>query len=294
MIPGYKITAEIFRGRKRIVYRGQREKDKKPVIIKTLSDDFPTAADLAGLRREYEILKSLQIEGITKVYTLEKYRKNLALILEDKGGETLRNLIDFRKQSQDPPSTGNFTTAKDLILLFEIAIQLSTTLAELHRNHIIHKDINPKNILINLEIHRVELIDFGISSRLPREDQKISYPNLLEGTLAYISPKQTGRMNRALDYRTDFYSLSITLYEVLTGQLPFDSTDPLELVHAHTARTPRPPIELNPEIPQTISDIIMKLLSKTAENRYDSAFGLKVVDLELCLNQLQSTGQRGN
>jgi Nif-specific regulatory protein len=290
MIPGYKITTEIFRGRKRIVYRGQQEEDKKPVIIKTLLDDFPTAADLAALRREYEILKSLQIEGIAKAYALEKYQKSLALILEDKGGETLRNLIDFRKQNQGPPSTESFTTAKDFILFLEIAIQLSTILAELHQNHIIHKDINPKNILINLETHQVELIDFSISSRLPREDQKISHPNLLEGTLAYISPEQTGRMNRALDYRTDFYSLGITLYEMLTGQLPFDSTDPLELVHAHIARTPRPPIELNSKIPRMISDIIMKLLSKTAENRYDSAFGLKV-DLELCLNQLQSKGQ---
>jgi len=276
LIPGYKILEELHRGRKRIVYRGQRQADGVPVIIKTLIDEFPAAADIAGLKREYDIIKNLQLEGIAKAYALEQLHKSPALILEDIGGEPLRNLIDANRI--------------DLGVFFEIGIKLSGILAAVHQHNIIHKDIAPKNIIVNLQTQQVQLIDFSIASLLPHESQKISHPNLLEGTLAYMSPEQTGRMNRAIDYRTDFYSLGAAFYEMLTGKLPFDSTDSLELVHAHIAKIPAPPQELNADVPPAISHIVMKLLAKNAEDRYQSAHGLQA-DLETCLAQWQTSGK---
>ncbi|HEY9298490.1 MAG TPA: AAA family ATPase, partial [Phormidium sp.] len=176
-----------------------------------------------------------------------------------------------------------------VIDFLNIAFQLSEILGNLHKNHIIHKDIKPHNILISSETAEVRIIDFSIASRLERENQTISNPNLLEGTLAYMSPEQTGRMNRSLDYRTDFYSLGVTFYKMLTGELPFLATEPLEFVHCHIAKVPVPPHHLNPEIPEAISSIVMKLLAKMAEDRYQSAEGLKF-DLETCLMKLQTTG----
>ncbi len=275
MIPGYIIEEEIYRGRKRLVYRGRRLEDNTSVIIKTSISDFPPENDITALKREYEIVRNLQIDGIAKAYSLEKDHNRLALILEDAGRETLRNLIE----SED----------FNLLKFLRIAIRLSRIVAELHQNNIIHKDINPNNIIVNAETYEVSLIDFSISSSLPNENQKLSHPNLLEGTLAYMSPEQTGRMNRAIDYSTDFYSLGVTFYETLTGKLPFSSTDPLELVHSHIAKIPPPPRELNSDIPQVVSDIVMKLMSKTAEGRYKSAYGLKA-DLERCLEELRKNG----
>ncbi|WP_228013199.1 protein kinase domain-containing protein, partial [Nostoc edaphicum] len=165
----------------------------------------------------------------------------------------------------------------------------------LYRHRIIHKDIKPANILINPETKQVKLIDFSIASLLPQETQTLISPNVLEGTLAYISPEQTGRMNRGIDYRTDFYSLGVTFYELLTGKLPFQSDDPMELVHSHIAKQPPSVISYqlsvsSTEIPQVLSDIVMKLMAKNADDRYQSALGLKF-DLETCLTQLQETGK---
>src|SRR6185503_3885219 len=135
-------------------------------------------------------------------------------------------------------------------------------------------DINPSNIVWNRAIGQVKLIDFGISTALSRENPTLRNPNVLEGTLAYISPEQTGRMNRAIDYRTDFYSLGATFYELLTGQLPFPTIDAMELVHAHIAKQPIPPHERNSNIPELLSEIVLKLMAKNAEDRYQSAYGL--------------------
>jgi predicted ATPase len=171
-----------------------------------------------------------------------------------------------------------------------MAIKIVAALEKLHRNNIIHKDIKPHNILISEDLEEIKIIDFSIATQLSRETAAYSSLNLLEGTLAYISPEQTGRMNRYIDYRTDFYSLGVTFYEILTGQLPFVTKDPMELVHSHIAKEPVAPNQLKPEIPLAVSSIIMKLLAKNAEDRYQSASGIRV-DLEDCLIQLKTTGK---
>ncbi|HIE01755.1 MAG TPA: GAF domain-containing protein, partial [Thiotrichaceae bacterium] len=163
-----------------------------------------------------------------------------------------------------------------------IALQIANSLGNIHAANIIHKDINPSNIVWEPVSKQLKIIDFGIASRLPRENPTLKNPEQLEGTLAYLSPEQTGRINRSIDYRTDLYSLGVTFYELLTGKVPFESKDAMELVHCHIAKTPTPVCEVNPDISPIISDIVLKLLAKNAEDRYQSAFGLKA-DFEKCL-----------
>ncbi|WP_420840310.1 trifunctional serine/threonine-protein kinase/ATP-binding protein/sensor histidine kinase [Argonema galeatum] len=276
---GYKITQEIHEGINTLIYRGIRERDEQPVIIKILKAQYPTLEHITRLKHEYKITQNLSLEGVVKVYNLEDHQNRLALILEDFGGESLTKILS----SQKP----NLTT------FLRIAIQITQALSSLHQNQIIHKDIKPSNIIINRQTGDVKLTDFSIASRLGKENPQINNLNQVEGTLAYMSPEQTGRMNRSLDYRTDFYSLGVTFYEMLAGQLPFQSNDTLELVHLHIAKQPTPPQQLNPEIPQAISEIVMKLMAKNAENRYQSVLGIKA-DLEKCLSQLQSEGKITN
>nr|WP_322715030.1 serine/threonine-protein kinase PknK [Nostoc sp. ChiSLP03a]MDZ8216324.1 serine/threonine-protein kinase PknK [Nostoc sp. ChiSLP03a] len=171
-----------------------------------------------------------------------------------------------------------------------LAIALTNILGRIHAANVIHKDINPGNIVLNLDTGVVKIIDFGIATQFNRTNPTLKSPHILEGTLAYLSPEQTGRMNRLLDYRTDFYSLGVTFYELLTGQLPFSTTDVLELVHCHIAKHPIAPNEINTTIPKPVSDIILKLMAKNAENRYQSAWGIKA-DLEICAEQLAEIGQ---
>jgi predicted ATPase/signal transduction histidine kinase/tRNA A-37 threonylcarbamoyl transferase component Bud32 len=279
-LPGYKLLSlPIHEGVNTVIYRGVRESDLTPIIVKTLKAEYPTIEEIARLRHEYKILKTLDMAGIVKAHSLEKHNNGLALILEDFGGDSLKNLI----------------TAKHLEIseFLSLAIHLAETLAQLHENKIIHKDIKPQNIIINPKTGQIKIIDFSIATHLQRENQTLSNPNLLEGTLAYMSPEQTGRMNRSMDYRTDFYSLGVTFYEMLTGKRPHQATDLLELIHCHIAKRPVPPHEQIGEIPQAISDIVMKLLAKTAEDRYQSGLGLKA-DLETCRHQLQTNAKIDN
>lgn len=275
-IPGYQITAEISVNGKTVVYRGQRLKDRKPVILKSLTAKYPMSNVMARLRHEYEILVNLDSPGIVKAYGLESCNKIPVLVLEDFGGMSLREFM-----------LGNQI---DLISFLRIAINLAQTLEQLHQHHIIHKNIQPTNIIFNPDTEEVKIADFALASLLEWEHQTISNPNLLEGSFAYMSPEQTGRMNRAIDYRTDLYSLGVTFYEILTQQLPWQTSDVMELVHCHIAKTPVNPKQLNSDIPLMVSNIIMKLLAKNAEDRYQSAFGLKA-DLDNCLTQLQNSSQ---
>ena len=258
------------------VYRAQKSETTNPVILKLPKNQYPSLRQLSRFRHEFEVTRDMDIVGIIKPIKLEDSRDSLALVLEDIGGTSLKNVLQIRQLS--------------LNAFLRLAIQLTNILADIHQNKIIHKDIKPSNIIVNLETETIKITDFGIASRLPEESQQITHLNLLEGTLAYMAPEQTGRMNRSIDYRSDYYALGVTFYEMLTGQLPFPMQDPLTLLHAHIARKPTPPHEIRETIPTILSSIVLKLMAKTKEDRYQSAYGLRV-DLQKCLTQLQTTGE---
>jgi predicted ATPase/signal transduction histidine kinase len=276
-IPGYSISEELYNGSRTQVYRAVRESDLVPVVIKLLKNPYPSFHELLLFRNQYTIAKNLNSPLIVQTYSLEPCQNGYALVMEDFGGISLK---EWRTRE----------TQLSLEQFLVIAIALCDILNLLYHERIIHKDIKPSNILINPQTKQVKLIDFSIASLLPRETQNLVNPNVLEGTLGYISPEQTGRMNRGIDYRTDFYSLGVTFYELLTGKLPFASNDPIELVHSHIAKIAPLAHEINSEIPSILSKIVSKLMAKNAEDRYQNALGLKF-DLEKCLIQLKETGE---
>ena len=282
----YEVGEQIFASVNSTVYRGRRLADGQPVILKLLNLDYPSPKQLASYRQEYEILRRLKHEGVVRVFALEEIEHRPVLVLEDFGGIPLhRWYAKARSQSPVP-----------LALFFPIALRIAEILNYIHQAHVIHKDINPNNILISEqnrfdpETQTLKFIDFGISTRLSRENPALASPGLLEGTLPYISPEQTGRMNRALDYRTDFYSLGATFYELLTDRLPFPTEDPLELVHGHIAGAAEFPRSLPHPVPDMLQGIILKLMAKNAEDRYQSALGLRA-DLEYCQEAWQAEGE---
>ena len=272
----YQIHSTLHEGIETVIYRGQTSIDRSVTILKLLKAEYPTLEAITRLKHEYQIRKNLDSEQIVKTISLETFDNRLGLVLEDFAGESLGQLLE--KEILSPRA------------ILNIAIQITKALEYLHQNQIIHKDIKPSNIIINSETKQVKLTDFGIATKLNKENPQFNNPNCVEGTLAYMSPEQTGRMNRTLDYRTDFYSLGITLYEMLTGKLPFPSKDPLEIVYSHIAIQAISPHHINSAIPPAISEIVMKLMSKNAEQRYQSAAGL-LADLEICLHQLETTGE---
>ena len=272
-LPGYQILARIYESVNSLVYRGLRQEDNRPVILKVLRQ-YPTEEQVERYQQEYQIIQQLKIDGIIRAYDLYNSQNQWVIILEDFGGESL----DILMKSQ------NFT----LVEFLKLAIKIVEILGSIHAENIIHKDINPSNIVMNPVTGQLKIIDFTISTASHLE-QKVVNKSSLEGTLAYMSPEQTGRIKSSIDYRTDFYSLGVTFYKLLTNELPFDTTDPMELIHCHLAKQPIPPHQKNREIPETISQMILKLLAKAPEDRYQSAWGLKA-DLETCLSQIQETG----
>ena len=273
ILAGYENFIQIHESDNSLVYRARQVDNKQPVILKFLNRDYPTVEQIRRYKQEYHLTCQLDSPGIAKAYSLEEWQRSYVIVLEDFGGISLKQWLKEREK----------LSLEEFLFL---AIATAESLGEIHAQHIIHKDINPANIVFNPETKEVKIIDFGIATQLSRENPTLKNPNVLEGTLAYISPEQTGRMNRSLDYRTDFYSLGVTFYEMLAGKLPFESAEPLELVHCHLAKNP--PLIIG-EIPQVIANIVIKLMAKNAEERYQSALGLKA-DLEECHRQLEETG----
>ncbi|MBV9387207.1 MAG: AAA family ATPase [Chroococcidiopsidaceae cyanobacterium CP_BM_ER_R8_30] len=307
-LPNITVNTQIYESANTLVYRGIRHPDNTPIILKFLKQDYPNAEELTRYKQEYEIIRSLNLDGVIQAYSEHDYQRSRVLVLEDFGG------VSLQKSMLNPSAQSYSLSLPDFLLL---AIKIADILGKVHAANVIHRDINPGNIVVNPDTGIVKIIDFGISTRLSITHPTFKNPNILEGTLAYMSPEQTGRMNRLLDYRTDFYSLGVTFYELLTGQLPFTTKDVLELVHCHIAKQPIPPYDIRYrekkiqaggdtetetkdkrqekdnsyfQIPKVISDIVMKLMAKNVEERYQSAWGIKS-DLEECLRQLKTCNQ---
>jgi predicted ATPase/signal transduction histidine kinase len=273
-LQGYVFTDTLHETDRTIVYRAIRDRDALPVVVKLLKPEYPSLRDISRLRYEYGITQQICLDGVIKSYDLLECGNRLALILEDFGGRSLHPV------AQKPALT--------LSELLTLAIQVADTLAQLHAQGIVHKDIKPANIIHNPFTQQTKITDFSIATHLLPNAASSGPLEGLEGTLNYMSPEQTGRMNCTIDYRTDLYSLGVTLYELLVGQLPFVGTDPMELVHCHIAKPPVPPHQRAP-VPEGLSQVVMKLLEKSVEHRYQSASGLKI-DLEHCRDQWNRHG----
>jgi PAS domain S-box-containing protein len=268
----FEFQEKLHEGRSTLVHRAIRSSDGEPVVLKILQGDNILPQTLARFKREFEITHSLNsanreedVRGVIRGLGYLTFMDRHVIVLEDFGGNSLDRL------------RGKSWSLDDFLSL---ALQVVETLGHVHARRIMHKDINPSNIVFNPDTGQAKIIDFGLSTVLPRENIARVNLNVLEGTLAYISPEQTGRINRPVDYRTDFYSLGVTFYELLTGRLPFDEQDPLALLHSHLAKQPVPPHQIHQNIPAALSDIVIKLLAKSAEDRYHSAYGLRADLLE--------------
>ncbi len=223
------------------------------MVLKSLKREYPSLRELLHLKNQYGIAKHLEGDRFVQIYGLERYRNGYVLVMADDGS------ISLSQYAAAQPL--------DLEIFFAIALQMTEVLESLYQHHIIHRDIKPDNILIHPVTRHIKLIDFSIASLLPRESQEMPIPQTLESSLAYLAPEQTGRMNRGIDYRADFYSLGVTFYELLTGQIPFNFEDPMEMVHAHLARQPIPIHQLRPAVPEGLSAVVTRLLAKNAEDR---------------------------
>ncbi|GLR85262.1 trifunctional serine/threonine-protein kinase/ATP-binding protein/sensor histidine kinase [Bradyrhizobium iriomotense] len=254
----------------RVFCRGwHKDSDGSPVAVLAVrpSSEHPHPGILDRFTHEYAWKDELDRAWAACPFDLLHEGGQTVLLLEDPGGEPLANFIGA------PMEVESF---------LQLAIGIAGAVGNVHKRGFVHKDIKPANILVNCTDQRVRLTGFGIASRLPRERQKPEPPELVAGTLAYMAPEQTGRINRSIDSRSDLYALGVTLYQILTGSLPFTAADPVEWVHCHIARKPLPPSERLENFPAPVSEIIMKLLAKASEERYQTAAGLER-DLRRCL-----------
>jgi PAS domain S-box-containing protein len=259
-----------------ILYRGQHRRRidavLPPVLVVAPVSERPAPGSLRRMEHEYTLRAALDPGWAVRPVALAPHQGRTVLVLADPGGEPLERLLGR------PMAVAPF---------LRVAIGLSSALGRLHAKGLIHKDVKPANVLVHPATGQAWLTGFGVASRLPRERQSPDPPEVIAGTLAYMAPEQTGRMNRSVDSRSDLYALGVTLYEMLTGRLPFTASEPMEWVHCHIARQPVPPGERLPGVPAPVSAIIVKLLAKTAEERYQTAAGVEA-DLRRCLADWES------
>jgi hypothetical protein len=259
------------------LYRGLQRGDAVPVLVVALAEEQPSPQGPRRLEHEFSLASELDPAWASKPLAITRHEGRTILVLTDPGGEPLDLVLE---RGAGRPL--------DLTRVLRIAIGLATVLGQVHRQGLIHKDIKPANILVD-DASNVWLTGFGIASQLPHERQGPGPREIIAGTLAYMAPEQTGRMNRTIDARSDLYSLGVTLYQMLTGALPFAAADPLEWVHCHIARQPTPPGD-RAAVPEPVSSLTMKLLAKNAEERYQTASGLEA-DLRQCLAEWLSHGR---
>ena len=256
-----------------VLYRGcPRQADASSVLLLTPAAKRPRLETLEKINHEHALKNELDRAWAVRPRDLSPYNGKTGLLLEDPGGVPILHLI------HDPMEVKQF---------LRLAIGLTTALSQLHKRSMIHKDLKPSNVLVEAATGHAWLTGFGIASCLPRERQSPDPPEFIAGTLAYMAPEQTGRMNRSIDSRSDLYSLGVTFYEMLTGSLPFMASDPLEWVHCHIAKQPVPPSDRLHNLPASVSAIVMKLLAKTAEERYQTAGGVES-DLRRCLDEWET------
>jgi PAS domain S-box-containing protein len=255
-----------------ILYRGRSKDDGSKVLVVSPVTEHPAPEILKWQEHAYSLREKLDPTWAARPLAIARHWERAVLVLEDPGGEPLDQLLG---------------QPLDLGFWLRLAVGLSRAVGQLHQSAIIHKDIKPGNFLVNSVTGHCWLRGFGFASRIPRERQAAEAPEFTAGTLAYMAPEQTGRMNRSIDSRSDLYSLGVTLYEMLTGSLPFTASDPMEWVHCHIAKQPVPPSERLKKVPATVSAIILKLLAKTAEERYQTAAGAES-DLQRCLAQWET------
>lgn len=267
--PGYRAREGLGRTSTHAIWRAQRSGDGRSVVLKIPVAPQLTHLEIARLHHEVEITGTLPADAAVRALSLEQWDTHHVLVLEDIGGVAMSSKI---------------TPHMPLRSVLRMGCALADAVAAVHSAGVIHKDIKPANVIV-VDEQKVRLTDFGFAVRIARETAREITPNELEGTLAYMAPEQTGRMNRPIDRRSDLYALGITLYELATGVLPFRSEDPLELVHQHIAQVPASPREHRPELPRVLADIILKSIAKDAEVRYQSAAGVQA-DLRRCLAML--------
>jgi predicted ATPase/HPt (histidine-containing phosphotransfer) domain-containing protein len=267
-LQSYDIGETIAQSANSVVRRAVRRADGERVVIKLHAKEYPTTREIGQLEFEHRILRRLRHPTVVREHELLTVGDRLALVLEDFGAS------DLSVRTGPVP----------LDLFLTVAIGIARGLEWIHSRGVIHKDVTPRNVLLNPATRQVKIIDFGIATELSQERQVFDGTTNLEGTLPYISPEQTGRMNRDLDYRSDYYSLGATLFELLTGSLPFSAPDMMGWVHCHISRPAPSPRDLDPTIPQPVADIVSKLLAKDPDERYQSSHGL-IADLEACERQ---------
>src|ERR1700692_269037 len=250
-----------------ILYRGVGN-GLTPILLVAAAGEYPSPGSLQRLEHQYALRADLDAQWAARPVGLIRREARLMLVLEDPGGEPLERLLG---------------RPLEIAPFLRIAVPLAAAIGQVHARGLIHKDLKPANILIDMANGGVWLTGFGVASRVPRERQALAPPEVIAGTLAYMAPEQTGRMNRLIDSRSDLYALGVILYEMLTGVLPFTASDPMEWIHCHIARQPVSPSERVFAVPAQLSAIVMKLLAKTTEERYQTAAGVEA-DLRKCLS----------